>query len=296
MFLPAWGDKMMLKNFIPRQELLMKQTSIPLNVLLMWAMVFLLATVGLSAVNVKAAPTTEAAVEAVSDSDLICDTGRLIQVSGTAVVNVIPDRVLIQLGVQSNASTPQKVEAANSATINKIIRALKGQGIAEKDIVTDWYVIEPLYDNYDSLYIKGYRIYNIVAVTLRDISKVNKVIGAALNAGANQVVDVEFYLSDLRKYRDQARDLAMKAAKEKAGDLASAAGAETGCVMSINENTWYQYYGGWYGGQSRDLWAQNVMQNATPAGGEFGVLTDAGPVNLGQVSVRAEVSASFSLK
>ena len=88
----------------------------------------------------------------------------------------------------------------------------------------------------------------------------------------------------------------MKAAKEKAGDLASAAGAETGCVMNINENTWYQYYGGWYGGQSRDLWTQNVMQNATPAGGESGVLTDSGPVNLGQVSVRAEVSASFSLK
>ena len=274
----------------------MKNISTILNTVLACALILVLATVSLPTVNAKAAPTAEATIEVAGDSELICDTGRSIQVSGTAVVNVIPDRVLIQLGVQSNASTPQKVEAINSATINKIIRALKAQGIEEKDIVTDWYVIEPLYDSYDSLYIKGYRIHNIVAVTLRDISKVNKVIGAALNAGANQVVDVEFYLSDLRKYRDQARDLAMKAAKEKAGDLASAAGAETGCVMSINENTWYQYHGGWYGGQSRDLWTQNVMQNAAPAGGESGVLTDAGPVNLGQVSVRAEGSASFSLK
>jgi hypothetical protein len=65
--------------------------------------------------------------------------------------------------------------------------------------------------------------------------------------------------------------------------------------MSINENTWSYFNGGWYG-QSRELWTQNVVQNAVPAGGESGVLTDGGPVNLGQVSVRAEVSASFSLK
>ena len=59
-------------------------------------------------------------------------------------------------------------------------------------------MIEPIYEDYSSLYIKGYRINNIVAITLRDISKVNKVIIAALNAGANQVVNVEFYLSNLR--------------------------------------------------------------------------------------------------
>jgi len=274
----------------------MKQIATILNTILACALVFMLVSLGLPDTNVKAAPTAETKLETAEKTEVVCDNGRSIQVSGTAVVNVIPDRALIQLGVQSNGATPQIVEAVNSATINKITRALKAQGVAEKDIVTDWYVIQPIYDDYDSLYIKGYRIHNIVAVTLRDILKVNKIIGAALNAGANQVVDVEFYLSDLRKYRDQARELAMKAATEKANDLASAAGAETGCVMSINENTWSQYYGGWYGGQSRELWTQNVMQNAEPAGGTSGALTDAGPVNLGQVSVRAEVSASFSLK
>jgi uncharacterized protein len=244
------------------------------------ALVLILVAFGLPDVSVKAAPGVQTTPEP-AENELICETGRSIQVSGTAVVNVTPDRVLIQLGIQSNGRTPQKVEAANSATINKIIRALKSQGIEEKDIVTDWYVIDPIYDDGNSLTIEGYRIHNIVAVTLRDISKVNKVIVAALNAGANQVVNVEFYLSDLRKYRDQARELAMKAAQEKARDLASAAGAQTGCVMSINENSWSYYNGGWYG-QSRDLWTQNVMQNAAPTSGESGALTEAGPVNLGR--------------
>ena len=269
----------------------MKQISIILNAILACALILMLAAISLPSFNVRAAPpavTTEV-------PELVCNTGRSIQVSGTAVVNVTPDRVLIQLGVQSNGITPQKVESANSTTINRVILALKAQGIEGKDIVTDWYVIEPIYEDHSSLYIKGYRINNIVAITLRDISKVNKVIIAALNAGANQVVNVEFYLSNLRRYRDQAREMAMKAAQEKAGDLASAAGAETGCVMNINENSWSYYNGGWYS-QNRDLWTQNTMQNIAPAGGETGALTEAGPVNLGRISVRAEVSASFSLR
>jgi hypothetical protein len=269
----------------------MKKISVILNAILACALILMLAAISLPSFKVRAAPpavTTEV-------PELVCNTGRSIQVSGTAVVNVTPDRVLIQLGVQSNATTPQKVENVNSTTINRVIQALKAQGIEDKDIVTDWYVIDPIYEDYSSLYIKGYRINNIVAITLRDISKVNKVIIAALNAGANQVVNVEFYLSNLRKYRDQARKMAMKAAQEKAQDLASAAGAETGCVMNINENSWSHYNGGWYS-QNRDLWTQNTMQNIAPAGGETGALTEAGPVNLGQISVRAEVSASFSLR
>ena len=269
----------------------MRQVSTFQNTALACALILIMVAIVSPGFNVQAAPPDAPN----NSSDLVCDTGRSIQVSGTAVVNVVPDRVLIQLGVQSNGRTPQIVEALNSASINKITRTLKAQGIEEKDIVTDWYVIQPVYDDFDSLYIKGYRIHNIVAVTLRDIGKTNKVISAALNGGANQVVNVEFYLSNLRKYRDQARELAMKAASEKARDLASTAGAETGCVMNINENTWSHYYGGWYG-QAQNLWTQNVIQNAAPSGNESGALTDAGPVKLGQISVRAEVSASYSLK
>jgi len=269
----------------------MKKISILLNTILACALIFMLAAFSLPSFNVRAAPPAEATGILAQ----VCNTGRSIQVSGTAVVNVTPDRVLIQLGVQSNAATPQKVETVNSATINRVIQALKAQGIEEKEIVTDWYVIEPIYEEYSSLYIKGYRINNIVAITLHDISQVNKVIIAALNAVANQVVNVEFYLSNLRTYRDRAREMAMMAAQEKAQDLASAAGAETGCVMSINENSWSYYNGGWYS-QNRDLWTQNTMQNIAPAGGETGALAETGPVNLGQISVRAEVSSSFSLR
>ncbi len=170
-----------------------------------------------------------------------CDSTRSIQVSGVAVVNVTPDRALIKLGVQSNGRSAKEAQAKNSATIKQVVKALKSQGIEAKDIATDWYTIEPLYEDYDSLHIKGYRIYNIVEVTMRDVSKSNDAIVAAFQAGANQVVDVQFYTSELRKYRDQAREAAMKAAMEKADALASTAGSGVNCVLTINENTSLQF-------------------------------------------------------
>ena len=223
-----------------------------------------------------------------------CDTGRSVQVTGSALLNVTPDQVLIQLGVQSNGSSPDAVQAANSAAIQAVIQALQAQGIQLKDVTTDYYVIEPVYESYDSLFIKGYRINNMVAVTLREVQNTSKVIATALNAGANQVVNVEFYTSELRKYRDQARELAMQAAQEKAQALAYAASTETGCVLHISENSW-SYYNGWWYGRSQNLWTQNTVQNVSPDSGQ-----DSGaggePIGLGQIAVKAEVNVTVSLK
>jgi uncharacterized protein YggE len=221
-----------------------------------------------------------------------------VQVSGTAVVNVKPDRALIKLGVQSNGRSAKEAQAENAAAISKVVKALKALGIESKDIATDWYTIEPLYEDYDSLDIKGYRIYNIVEVTVRDVDKANDAMVAAFQAGANQVVSVDFYTSQLRKYRDQARAMAMKAASEKAQALARTAGADTGCVLNINENS-SSYFNGWgwwwsrYGSNQNQ--SQNSVQNIAPSGGESPSPED-GPINTGMISIRAEVTATFGLK
>ncbi len=267
----------------------MKQISTLINTILAAVVVFLLLLVELPNFSAQAAQ-----ISPTSPPPSACDSSRTVQVTGSAMINVTPDRSLLQLGVQSNGATPDAVQFENSVAIQKVIEALQKQGVESKDIATDIYVIEPVYENYDSLYIKGYRINNVVAVTLRDVKKTSAILIAALKAGANQVVNVEFYTSELRKYRDQARELAMKAANEKAQALATAAGAEAGCVLTINENSW-SYYNGWWYGRNQNTWTQNVVQNTTPSGGSGGSAGDE-PISLGQISVKAEVSATFGLK
>ncbi len=179
-----------------------------------------------------------------------------------------PDRVLLQLGVQSNGTTPDGVRSENAHDIQKVVQAISALGVQQKDIATDYYLVYPIYDDYSSLVIKGYRIDNTVSITLRDINLVDDAIITALKSGANEVLDVQFYSSELRKYRDQARALAMNAAGEKAQALAEEAGAGAGCILSISENTWSNYYGSWRGGRETALWAQNVIQNSSSYQGE----------------------------
>jgi uncharacterized protein len=239
-----------------------------------------------AAVAAQAAPSPMPAAD--------CDGSRSVQVSGAATINIIPDRVLLKLGVQSNNRTPELVQADNQAAMQRVLAAARGLGIADKDISTDYYLVQPIYENYDALTIKGYRIDNLVAITLNDVSRTSAVLIAALKAGANQVLDVQFYTSQLRQYRDQARNLAMKAAAEKAQALAEAGGAQTGCLMHIDENTWSYYTGYGWGSRNQALWAQNVVQNATgdslPGGdGEA-------PISIGQIAVQAQVNTTFSLR
>jgi uncharacterized protein len=286
----------MEKIVIHPQEVQMKQFSTFLNGVLVSILAFVLFFSLVPNAKAEATPTPAPTAESQPSA---CNPARTVQVSGTAVVNVVPDRALIELGVQSNGKSAAAVQAANAAAIERVTKAILAQGVDAKDISTDWYIIEPLYEDYDSLAIKGYRINNTVAITLRDVKKTNLMMTAAMQAGANQVINVELYTSELRKYRDQARDLAMRAALEKAQALASAGGAQAGCVLNITENTWSSYNGWWAGsssGRTQNVWTQNVSQNAAPSGGETGALSEAGPVSLGQISVKAQVSAVFSLK
>jgi hypothetical protein len=233
--------------------------------------------------------TLTVATALAADGD--CDSSRSIQVSGSAVIKVVPDLVTIQLGVTSNATTPQGVYDQNTAAMKRVMAAIRLLGVAEKDISTDYYIIRPVYRNYDSLVIDGYRINNTILVNLKDVGKVSQVLAAALSAGANEVIDVQFKTTQLRQYRDQARALAMKAAQEKARDLAASANAEPGCVLNIDENSWSYFGYPWSGRYQPQV--QNVMQNA-PSNDQPAI--DDGPISLGQIAVQAEVQVKYSLK
>jgi uncharacterized protein YggE len=223
-----------------------------------------------------------------------CATTRTVQVSGTGVVYVTPDRVLIELGVQSTGATPDATQVANFSAVQKVTGAVRAVGVDPKDIAAAGYLVYPVYDNSNSLEINGYRIDNTVSITLKDINRVDDVMIAALKAGANEVQDIQFYTSELRKYRDQARGMAMKASGEKAQALAVDGGAQAGCLINASENTWSTYYGSYNGARSSAIWAQNVSQNANVQAASQ--LSDDAVFSLGQIAIQAQVSATYSLR
>jgi uncharacterized protein YggE len=104
---------------------------------------------------------------------------------------------------------------------------------------------------------------------------------------------VEFQTTELRKYRDQARALAIQAAQEKAKALAGELGQELGEPVTITEeqSSWQSWYG--FGWGSR--WGDNMSQNVVVESGSS-TLAEGATVAPGQISVNARVSVTFALK
>jgi uncharacterized protein YggE len=218
-----------------------------------------------------------------------------VHTTGTAVIRVQPDKVTLRLGVQTFASAPRESQAQNAHIIEAVLQAIRDEGVPAQDIATDYFALRPEYDNWQrgECKVVGYWTDNTVLVTLRQVDKLSDVLTVALEAGATTVDDVTFSTTRLRELRDQARAMAVKAALEKAKDIASAVNLTTGDVQNISENSWSYYWGAW---NNRGQWAnqqQNVMQVAPSPEAQP---PDDGEFSLGQIVVQAQVDLTVALK
>ena len=112
--------------------------------------------------------------------------------------------------------------------------------LEQKHIQTDYLDIEPLYkDSYrlrntdEYKKIIGYLVRKTTVITLRDLSKFEVILTDILNAGANRVHGIKFRTTELRKYKDEARSLSIKTAREKAIALAKELGLNIGEPYNI---------------------------------------------------------------
>ena len=82
---------------------------------------------------------------------------------------------------------------------------------------------------------EGYRVSNMLQVTVRDVEQAGDVLDAVVEAGANQAYGVTFTVSDQNKWQSEARKEAVADAKARAGELAALVGLELGEVLSVSE-------------------------------------------------------------
>lgn len=158
-------------------------------------------------------------------------------VTGEGKVSVKPDVATVIVGITSNGSTVQVVQEQINITINKISEAIKSLGVAEKDIKTTSYNINPNYDYSSSTQqITGYSASTNLMVKVRKLDTVNNIIDASTKNGANTVSGVNFEVDDKEKAQNEAREKAVAEAKEKAADAAKIAGFKLGKIINYQEN------------------------------------------------------------
>jgi uncharacterized protein YggE len=163
---------------------------------------------------------------------------RTIMVVGEGKVRVKPD--IAQAGIGVEIINPDVKQASDEATaaMQKILDALKAQGVAENDIQTSYFNIwveRPYSPDGSSSTQTIYHVSNTVNVTIRDLSKVTTTLGAAIEAGANTINSITFNIADPAELQGQARQEAVGDAQAKAQELAGLNGVTLGEVVSVSE-------------------------------------------------------------
>lgn len=221
----------------------------------------------------------------------------LVSTTGSAEVRVVPDLADLAFQVEARNTDLTKARNEQAERMSRVLTTLRNAGVKNSELQTSQVEIVPHYDNraeapfsptsgrpsVESVTARFYSVSQSVACTLHDVKKVANVTADAVTAGVTGVREATLRTSELRKYRDQARAQAVRAAKEKAVALAGELAAKVGRPFTITESA----SEGW--GMLNSV----PQQRAVSVGGDDGEESTFAP---GMISISARVSVSFILE
>ncbi len=217
----------------------------------------------------------------------------LITVSGQAEMRVPPDEVVFTLGVES---VDKDILAARTRTddrVKEVLAIARRNNVKSEDVQTSYISIQPKYNTDDLDYEQrravkrefvGYQVSKTIVVILRDISRFDSLLTDVLKAGVTRLGNLDFRDSQIRKHKDQARVMAMKAAQEKATLMAREIGQSIGPAYSITEGAPTVYSN------------SNFSQNSTASVPSTSDRDSESAIAPGSISVTAQVTVRFRLQ
>ncbi|MFC1871508.1 SIMPL domain-containing protein [Chloroflexota bacterium] len=167
-----------------------------------------------------------------------------IWVNGQGKVTATPDIANVSLGIEAQAATVSEAQAKAASAMDRVMDALSNNGVAKKDIKTQYFNISKVTrwdDNNRQEVVLGYRVTNTVTAKIRDIEKTGTLIDDTATAGGDltRINNIYFSIDDPAPYQEEARDKAMADAKNKAEQLADLSGVKLGKPTYISENLYY---------------------------------------------------------
>ena len=174
-----------------------------------------------------------------------------ISVSGEGEVLAVPDVGQFSFSVRAEASTAVAAQEQSGTAINDILTYLREQGIEDKDIKTQNYNLYPKYRWEERIcpvgsycgpgerVQDGFEVSQTVSVKVRQIDEAGKVIAGVGELGATNISSLNFIVDDTEALQMEAREMAIKDAKDKAEALAKQLGVKLVRVVSFYEDEGY---------------------------------------------------------
>lgn len=159
-------------------------------------------------------------------------------VTGTAVLEVSPDCADLTMTIVGEGARPGQATAAVQKQQQALVEALQKIGVGGSDLKLSYLRLDPVYAQtmlgVQTQRITGYRAEVTVTATTKRFELVGPIMEAGANAGASSMSS-QFRRSDLPELKKQVREMALKAAKEKAVQTAKALGIELGRIVTVAE-------------------------------------------------------------
>ncbi len=218
----------------------------------------------------------------------------LITVTGQAEVRVPPDEVVFRLEVEFTDKDLLLAKNKTDESIKQVFAIARNHKISQDDVQTSYISVEPKYNTDELDYEQrrrvkkefvGYEVSKTTVVRLREIGRFDELLSDFLKAGVSKIGNLEFRDSQIRKHKDQARAMAIKAAQEKAILLTRVIGQNIGPAFTISE-----------GGGARGYSTSNLSQNVTSVISGDLSSSEGGAFSPGLISITAEVVVSFKLQ
>lgn len=206
-----------------------------------------------------------------------------LSISATGEVKAEPDMATINFGVVTEAKTAAEAMRLNSEQMNRVMAAVRRQGVQDKDVQTSGLNLQALYTYRENMppELRGYQASNSVTVAINDLKKTGATIDAVVSAGVNQINGVSFGLRDPKQAENAARVAAARELQARAQLYAGALGMRIKTLRSFNE-------GGGYVPPAPVMYrmeAAMAVPDAAPT-----------PISPGQLTIRIDVSGVYELE
>lgn len=161
--------------------------------------------------------------------------GRVIVVVGVGAADLVPDRVRVVVGVSVSAGTVPEAMSSAARSHERLVEVAVGAGIARASIQTAAYNVG---QDYDPRGVPGgHRAEVSLMIAVDDIDRASALLAEASAAVGDpfRVYGIHLESSDPGPARQTAREAAVRAARQQAEELASAAGVRLGGLRSLVE-------------------------------------------------------------
>jgi len=220
-----------------------------------------------------------------------------ISVSGKGEVLAKPD--IATFSFSADAENVDAVAAKDEAAkiMNDVVAYLKEAGVEEKDIKTSYYNLSQKYRWEEAArelctqwggcppgrqILDGFQVNQTVTVKVRDTEKAGELISGVTGKGATNISSLEFTIDDDEALKAEARELAIKDAKENAEKLARELGVRLGRISSFNENG---------GGYPMPMYAKSAVMEMSDSSGGM-----APSVPMGENMITTNVTIVYEIK